>query len=517
MNSSTEAAKPIFTSVVDMLEAAAETVPYGEALVFGKERYDYGQYRSCVISLIRELDPTRVAGKRVATVLPNSAFACAAMLAVMGSGAQLVPLNPAYTTRELEYMLRDSEPAAVVVCDDLVDAVAKLVEPLGNVRIVAESAWARQMPQWSGLRSGSLRPATHPDRLAMLQYTGGTTGKPKGVSLTHDSIAFNVSQREGILPSRHDVERVLCAVPLFHSYGMGMGLFLSLYARGCLVILPRYHPTEMLSIVESERITVLPGNPTIYVGLMSHERFGATDWSAMHRCYSGSAPLPQPVLERWRERTGSVIYEGYGQTEAGSILTYNPLDRPRQGSVGVALPGTEIEIVDVESGERALGVGERGEIRARGPQIMRGYLNQPEATAATLRGGWLHTGDIGEFDADGYLYIRDRKKDLVIVGGYNVYPREIEEVLFEHRAVIDAAAIGVADAYRGEVIRAFVVVDPLAGIGETELLKHCRKNLAKYKVPSSITLLDALPKTGVNKTDKQALRARATGAGQGQD
>lgn len=514
MKSSTSVREPVFPSVVEMLEAAAIGAPEQMALVFGKEHYNYAQYHSCVVSMIDEF-ADRVEGRRVATILPNSAFACVVMLAVMGSGAQLVPLNPAYTTRELELILGDSDPLVIVVCDSLVDVVSKLAASMGGVRIIPESILTAKMPQWAGRPFRPLRLAVRPEMLAMLQYTGGTTGKPKGVNLTHGSIAFNVSQREGVLPSRLDVERVLCAVPLFHSYGMGMGLFLSLFARGCLIILPRYHPSELLSVVESERATVLLGNPTMYVGLMGHERFSTTDWSAMHRCYSGSAPLPLPVLNRWKESVGSTIYEGYGQTEAGPILSYNPLDRTRPGSVGIALPQTEIEIVDVNTGESVLGVGERGEIRARGPQIMRGYRNQHEATAETLRNGWLHTGDIGEFDSDGYLYIRDRKKDLAIVGGFNVYPREIEDVLFEHPAVSDAAAIGVPDDYRGEVIRAFVMIDRSTRTTADDLLEHCRNNLAKYKVPSSITLLDSLPKTGVNKTDKQALRARCAVEGGG--
>lgn len=502
------AREPIFPSIVDMLEAAANSAPDQEALVFGEERYTYQQYRSCVAALADLLEPGQVQGRRVATLLPNSAFACTAMLAAMASGAQLVPLNPAYTPRELEFILRDSEPAVVVACDEILDVAAKLTRDLGNIRIVSGSALAAKMPQWAERSPTSLEPVARADSLAMLQYTGGTTGRPKGVNLTHGSIALNVSQREGVLPSRLDIERVLCAVPLFHSYGMGMGLFLSLHARGCLVVLPRYHPAEVLRTVETERITVLLGNPTMYIGLMGHEHFIHTDWKSVYRCYSGSAPLPLEVLNRWKDGVGVTIYEGYGQTEAGPILTYNPLDRTRPGSVGIALPQTEIEIVDASAGDRVLERGEQGEIRARGPQIMRGYHNQPEATADTLRDGWLYTGDIGEFDSDGYLYIRDRKKDLVIVGGFNVYPREIDEVLFEHPAVSDAAAVGVPDDYRGEVIRAFVVIDRSTTVTEAELLEHCRRNLARYKVPSSIALLDSLPKTAMNKTDRQALRAR---------
>ena len=242
---------------------------------------------------------------------------------------------------------------------------------------------------------------------------------------------------------------------------------------------------------------------------MAHARFAQTDWSSVRVCYSGSAPLAEETLRRWEAAVGAPIYEGYGQTEAGPILTYNGPQGSRAGSVGRPVPGTEVEVVDLETGAKPLLAGQRGEIRARGPQIMQGYLARPEATAESLRDGWLYTGDIGEFAEDGFLYIRDRKKDLVIVGGYNVYPREVDEVLYLHADVAQAAAVGWPDSYRGEVIRAFVVLRPDASADEAALLAHCQANLARYKVPAVIEILDALPCTSANKVDKKALRARA--------
>jgi long-chain acyl-CoA synthetase len=341
-----------------------------------------------------------------------------------------------------------------------------------------------------------------------LQYTGGTTGRAKGVDLTHRAIATNVAQREGLLPTGAG-ERIACPMPIFHAYGMAMGLFLAANCRGCLVVLPRYQPELLLEAIESERITVFPGSPTIFAGLMSHPRFARTDWSRVHTCYSGAAPLAKPLLERWEAAVGAPILEGYGQTEAGPVLAFNPRHGVRKpGSVGIPVAGTEIEIVDVDTGTHVLPAGERGEIRARGPQIMQRYRNLPAETAEALRGGWLYTGDIGELDGDGYLYIRDRKKDMVIVGGYNVYPREVEEVLYAHPAVLEAAAIGAPDEYKGEILRAYVVQKPGARASEEDLLAHCRANLAKYKVPARIEALDALPKTSVNKIDKKLLKER---------
>lgn len=316
-------------------------------------------------------------------------------------------------------------------------------------------------------------------------------------------------QREAVLPTRHGAETVLCAMPLFHSYGMAMGLFLAASAAATLVVLPRYRPDDVFDAVARERVTLFPGSPTIYAGLMAHARFAQTDWSSVRVCYSGSAPLAEETLRRWEAAVGAPIYEGYGQTEAGPILTYNGPQGSRAGSVGRPVPGTEVEVVDLETGAKPLLAGQRGEIRARGPQIMQGYLARPEATAESLRDGWLYTGDIGEFAEDGFLYIRDRKKDLVIVGGYNVYPREVDEVLYLHADVAQAAAVGWPDSYRGELIRAFVVLRPDASADEAALLAHCQANLARYKVPAVIEILDALPCTSANKVDKKALRARA--------
>jgi long-chain acyl-CoA synthetase len=249
-------------------------------------------------------------------------------------------------------------------------------------------------------------------------------------------------------------------MPLFHVFAVAMCLHLSAYCGGRLVIMPRYRADAVLDLIAAEKITRLPAGPTVFIGLLNHEKFAATDFSSLRTAYSGSAPLPEQTLRQWSAQTGTAILEGFGQTEAGPVLTYvREGSLFKVGSVGPALPQTAIEIVDAETGTKVLGVGEIREIRARGPQIMSGYRNRPKETAEALRDGYLYTGDIGELDADGYLYIRDRKKDLVIVGGYNVYPREIDEVLFAHPAVKEAASTGAPDAYYGETVRAFVVLN----------------------------------------------------------
>jgi long-chain acyl-CoA synthetase len=494
-----------WATVVEMLAAAATEAPDAEALVFGDRRLTYATYLACVAGFARELDALGARDDRVATLIGNSIEACVAAFAALAAGAQHVPLNPQYTARELGPILADAAPVVLVVDA----AMAPMAEPVarraGVRHVIVVGERARRLDTWRAAEV-TLPPLPGAQALALLQYTGGTTGGAKGVDLTHGAIAINVAQRDALLPSRPG-DRILCMMPLSHAYGMAMGLFLAAHCAGTLVILSRYLPDEVFAAIQRERIGVFPGSPTVFVGLMSHPDFARTDWRSVHTCYSGAAPLAAATLERWRDAVGAPVYEGYGMTEAGPVLSFNPSGRPaRPGSVGVALPLTDLEIVDVESGRQVLPVGTCGEVRARGPQCMRGYRNRPDETALALRDGWLYTGDIGELDAEGYLYIRDRKKDMAIVGGYNVYPREVEEVLFEHPDVADAAVVGAPDAYRGEVLVAHVVLRAGASADAGSLLAHCRANLAKYKVPTRVRLAAALPKTAVNKSDKNALR-----------
>jgi long-chain acyl-CoA synthetase len=320
-------------------------------------------------------------------------------------------------------------------------------------------------------------------------------------------VSINVAQREALLPTEPDRERILAITPLFHVYAVAMGLYLAAYCRGTLFIMPRYRPELALAAIDRERITLLSGSPTIYEGLMAHERFGETDLTTLRLCFSGTSALSEETLRRWEAATGCPICEGYGQSEAGPVLSFNPRHgRRKAGSVGVAVPATDIEIVDTASGTRVLGAGEAGEIRARGPQIMHGYRGLARETGDALRDGWLYTGDIGELDVDGYLFIRDRKKDMVIVSGFNVYPREIEEVLYSHPAVLEAAVVGVPDAYRGEALVGFVVPAARATLAAESLRDYMAERLVSYKIPQDIRIVASLPRTTVGKVDKKVLR-----------
>lgn len=504
----------VHPSILAMLQDAVAAFPEHEAVVFEGTTWTYGDLQRIVAGLAGLLREHGAAGTRLATLLPNSLLACAAPYAIAAAGAQLVPLNPLYTPRELDYMLRDAAPRLLLVDDALVERVQPLLAAVPGCTLLRASELSAQFEPWRADRSLAIPPAWLPaaDAPGLLQYTGGSSGFPKGVILTHGALATNVAQRDSLLPVARGRERVLCVMPLFHSYAMAMGLFLCGDSSSTLVVQAGYHPERLLDAILRERITIFPGSPTIFTGLMQHEAFARTDWSRVHTCYSGSAALSRETLERWQAATGAPIYEGYGQTEAGPVLSFNPVRGPvKVGSVGVAVAGTELQVVDLEEGTRVLPAGERGEIRARGPQLMSGYLNLPAETAEALRDGWLYTGDIGEFDADGYLSIRDRKKDLVIVGGYNVYPREVEEVLFTHPDVAEGAVVGQPDAYRGEVLRGFVVLRPGRAFDEEALKAFCAGQLARYKVPARIEALEALPKTSVNKTDKKVLKARVRG------
>lgn len=499
----------VFPSVVHMLADAAAQAPQREALVMGSERLSYAEYARCAAGLASELKSLGAAGQRVAFVLGNSLDICVAYYGTHAAGAQAVPLNPLYTPRELEQMLGDAAPLLVLYEPGAAGAVEPVAAALGIPHRWMIGAGGRRLTAWradAGLEAAM--PLPDPGSLATLQYTGGTTGRAKGVNLTHRAYAYNISQREALMPSRPDVERILCVMPLFHVYASHVCLHTAAYARGTMVILPRYHPEETVHALAGEKITIFAGAPTIYTSLLSYEGFARADLSSLYYSVSGSAALPATVLEQWETRVGTPIVEGYGQSEAGPVLTYNPLHGVRKpGSVGVPVPDTEVQIVDLEAGTRVLPAGEKGEIRARGPQIMQGYRNLPNETAETLRGGWLYTGDIGEFDSDGYLYIRDRKKEMVIVSGYNVFPREVEIVLYQHPAVREAGVIGAPDSYRGEIVKAYVSLKPGAAATADELLVHCRANLAKYKIPSALEIVSELPKTAVGKIDKKRLKS----------
>lgn len=499
----------VHPTVVHMLMHAADSAPEREAIVCQDERLTYQEYLRCVAWFADELLGLGVERKRIVLILGNSVDICVAMFATHAARAQAVPLNPLYTAREFRELLDDAAPHVVLYEEDVRRLVEPLVDELGIPHRICIGSGERRLTKWRYAADRPLPPLPNPEDLATLQYTGGTTGRAKGAYLSHGAIATNVSQREALLPTRKVGERLLCVMPLFHIYATAMCLHNMVYAAGTLVIVPRYTPDAVFDLLAIERITIIAGSPTLFMSLLTHERFSQVEFLDLCVSYSGSAALPEELLGQWESATGAPVVEGYGQSETGPVLTFNPLYGLRKpGSVGVPLPDTDIQVVDLDNGVQPLAVGDQGEIRVRGPQMMMGYRNRPDENAMVMRDGWLYTGDVGEFDADGYLYIRDRKKEMAKVSGFNVFPREIEEVLYLHPAVREAAAVRVPDEYRGELVKAFVALHKGAMVTPEQLSAHCRENLTKYKVPATVSIVDELPKTAVGKIDKNRLRQR---------
>ena len=499
-------------TIIQLLKKAAEEAPQAAAIQEADRQLSYAGLWAAVTQCAAGLRAKAgVTGGRVALIAENSLDCAVAFHAVHAAGAQIVPVNPSYTPRELREILADADPALVLFDAERAAQIIPLLEEMGLAGLPI-GAEARPWAGW--LERGSpalLARWPKPDDLACLQYTGGTTGRPKGVNITHRQLLVNLLQREAALPTYPD-DIVLCVMPLFHVFATAMCLYLAAHCRGLLVIQRRYHPEQTLEMIARQRVTCLPAGPTLIAGLMGHADFSRTDLSSLRAVYSGSAALPVAVLKRWEAAVGCPIFEGYGQSEAGPVLTYHHAAEPRiPGTVGRALPETQIEIVDVETGQTILPAGESGEIRARGPQIMSGYRNRPEETSRALRDGWLYTGDIGVLDENGVLTIKDRKKDMVISSGYNIYPREVEEVLLQHEAVAEAAVIGVPDDYRGEVLQAFLVARNGRALDIPALEAFCRDQLARHKIPARFLLLEALPRTRVGKIDKPALKKRLSG------
>ncbi len=500
-------------SVVHMLADAAQQRPDAPALSFEGTRLNYRQYAAAVAALAQRWRDRVAPGERVALVMQNSLDLAVATYAVHALRGQVVALNPGYSARELKLILDDAAPCMIVHDQTTKAALGEWAPALPADRIVPASGGA----SFAALADErAVLPADLPthDDLATLQYTGGTTGRSKGVNISHRHLAFNLAQREALLPTHYGEEKGLCVMPLFHVSAVAMSLHLSCYAASELIIHRRFDPEATLETLARERVTVFSAAPTIFHSLVSHPALPGSDLSNLRSCYSGAAPLPPEILVRWEALTGCPILEGYGMSEAGPCMTYNPQRGVRKtGSVGLPVPGSELQVVDVDDPSRVLAPGEEGEIRVRGPHVMGGYRNRPEETAAALRDGWLYSGDIAVIDDDGYVFIKGRKFDTVNVGGFNVYPREIDDVLMTHPDVADAASFAVADPHYGQVVHAWVVPRPGAEPAAHALIDYCASQMVRYKVPRAIGFIDALPKTSVGKLARRELRAVPIGAG----
>lgn len=478
-------------------------------------------------------------GDRVAIMLPNCPQSVISYYGILFAGGIVVQTNPLYVERELQYQMLDSGAKMIVTMDILYPRVMKVMSQTDLEHIIV-TAIKDFLPFPKNLiypfiqkkqygfsvqvkHEGNQHLLTEilkqsqrtlkelefdfEEDLALLQYTGGTTGFPKGVMLTHKNLVSNASMCEAWLyKCKKGEEIVLGFLPFFHVYGMTTVLILSVMQGNKMVLLPKFDMETALKTIQKQRPTLFPGAPTMYIGLLNHPDLHKYDLSSIDSCISGSAPLPVEVQQKFEEVTGGKLVEGYGLTESSPVTHANFLwDRPRvKGSIGVPWPDTEAGVFSIETGER-VPEGEIGEICVKGPQVMKGYWNRPEETAQTLRDGWLLTGDLGYMDEDGYFYVVDRKKDMIIAGGYNIYPREVEEVLYEHPDVVEVVAAGVPDPYRGETVKAYVVLKEGSTITEKDLNDFARKSLAAYKAPRLYEFRKELPKTAVGKILRRTL------------
>ncbi|WP_234553955.1 long-chain-fatty-acid--CoA ligase [Thermus caliditerrae] len=526
-----EAPKPWL--LTELLRENARRYPKKVALEFLGRSLTYEALWREVEAFARGLQEAGLKpGDRVAIMLPNSPQFVVAFYGTLLAGGVAVNTNPMYTPRELRHQLLDSGAKALVILDLLLPRYQE-VKAEAPVELLVRTGLQDYLPfpknllyplmlrrkgqapknlegtPWRAfLKPGKPEPVPLDlDDLALLQYTGGTTGVAKGAMLTHRNLSSNALQVRAWIPDfREGEEVVLGAIPFFHVYGMTVAMNLALLGAAKLVLLPRPEIGPIVEAIEKHQVTLFPGVPTLYVAFNNFPGIEKRSLRSIRACISGSAPLPVEVAERFERLTGAKLVEGYGLTEASPVTHCNPLYGPRKlGSVGLPFPGVEAKVVDEEGNEVPL--GEVGELIVQGPNVMKGYWNRPEETAKTLKNGWLFTGDMARMDQDGYFYIVDRKKDMIIAGGYNIYPREVEEVLYQHQAVQEAAVVGVPDPYRGETVAAFLVLkDEFKGkVSEMDIEAFCRQNLAAYKVPRIIEFRDTLPKSSVGKILKREL------------
>ncbi len=524
----------------EFLDRSAKEYPNNMALNFQGYKISFSElndmtnsFAGCLIDLgIKK-------GDSVSILLPNVIPCVAAYYAIVRVGGVAVMNNPLYSDRELEHQFNDSGSKILITLDLLANRMVKLRNKTGIKEIIytsigdylpfpknylfplvgkkkglaADVDAATDLFKWKDLIK-KFKP-TPPnvkvtfDDIAMYQYTGGTTGVSKGAVLTHENLSKQVQQIEGWIPDLIKGEELtLSALPFFHVMGLTVAMNLSIYMGWGNILVPKPQPEPLMDAITKFKPTYAPLVPTMFIGLLTHPQIAKADMTSIKTCISGSAPLPYEVIKEFEDKTGAIITEAFGMTESSPATHVNPLnkDKRKLGSVGIPIADTECRIVDLEDGVTDLPIGTAGEMIVKGPQVMREYLNKPEETKKTIIDGWLHTGDIAKMDEDGYVFIVDRIKDMIISGGYNVYPRDIDEVLFEHPKVLEACSIGVPHEARGEQIKVFVVLAEGEAATEKEIIDYCKTKLATYKLPTMVEFMEELPKTNVGKVLRKDLR-----------
>ncbi|MCU6600318.1 long-chain-fatty-acid--CoA ligase [Peribacillus frigoritolerans] len=529
--------KPLYS----FLKESAEEFPDKVSIHFQGKELTFREVHESALKFAAYLKSIGLQkGERVAVMLPNCPQGVISFFGILMAGGVVVQTNPTYTERELEYQMKDSGAKMILVMDILfprVSAVASRtdiehiivtaikeylpfpknliypfiqkkqygivinVEHEGNHHLFSEIMKRKITEEVDTV------PIDVNNDLALLQYTGGTTGFPKGVMLTHKNLLANTKMCNAWLyKNKRGEERILAILPFFHVYGMTTVLVLSVMEGNTMIIMPKFDVEATLKTIQKQKPTMFPGAPTMYIGLLNHPDIAKYDLSSINACISGSASLPLEVQEQFEKITGGKLVEGYGLSETSPVTHANFIwDEPRvKGSVGLPWPDTDSAILSLESNEE-LPPNEIGEIAIKGPQVMKGYWNRPDETEKTFKNGWLLTGDLGYMDEQGFFYVVERKKDTIIAGGFNIYPREVEEVLYEHEAIQEVVVAGIPDPYRGETVKAYVVLKKNARVTEEELNEFARKNLASYKVPRSYEFRDELPKTTIGKILRRVL------------
>ena len=522
-----------------VLQQTALKFPHHTALLFYGKKIVYSELDAHANSFAHAL--LRLGGgkgDRVALMLPNIPQMVIAYYGTLRLGAIAVPTNPLYHEHELEIQLKDCGAETLVAVDMFYPVISAVLPRTGVRRLilcgirdflpfplnVLYPLKARIDKQWVSVRrvppiydfmaivrhesTAAVNAAVSPDDTALLQYTGGTTGVPKGAVLTHRNLVVNAVQSKAWLTLHNEGEVVVLGViPFFHVYGMTIAMNLGILIGAELILLPKFHTREVLRFIEKYRPEIFPGVQAMYLAIGNYPKIRRYDLTSLKVAISGAGPLMHEVQERFEHLTNARIAEGYGLSEASPVTHANPIfGRRKSGTIGLPWPDTEARIVDIETGQKSLPVGEAGELVIRGPQVMKGYWNKPEETADALRGGWLHTGDIAKMDEDGYFTIVDRIKDMIKTAGENVYPREVEEVLFMHRKVKEAVVVGIPQEFLGEEIKAYIVLKEGETATAEEIIQFCRQLLSKFKVPKEVEFRDRLPKTLVGKVLRRVLR-----------
>ncbi|HET7578837.1 MAG TPA: long-chain fatty acid--CoA ligase [Bacillales bacterium] len=513
----------------DLFDQAVERFPKHDALSFYGMTTRYQELSDQINRFASAIQQDGVRkGDRVAVMLPNCPQYVISYYAALKIGAIVTQVNPMLVERELEALLNDSGAETIVIYDALYPLLKKIQKNTKVHRVIVTSP----MPSketfepdhkfddvlalgTSEINDPGIDPAND---IAVLQYTGGTTGRSKGAMLTHRNIVANTLQVTEFFKysSEFGKESVLTVLPLFHVFGMTSCMNYGLHLGAKLILLPRFEVEEVLNTIKNEQPSFFPGVPTMYVAINNHPEAENYNIDSIRTCNSGGSAMPLEVMKKYEAKTGAQVLEGYGLSETSPVTHANPPFAERKpGSIGIPVPSTEYKIMDIATGNEEVANGEEGELAIRGPQVMKGYWNMPEETAKTLRDGWLYTGDIARMDEDGFVYIVDRKKDLIIASGYNIYPREIEEVLYLHPDVVEAAVIGAPDQYRGETVMAVVVLKEGAEADPDGIIAHCQKYMAAYKVPKMVEFRDDLPKSTVGKILRRAVREAETSSHSG--